>query len=93
MSWIFYALCVVALIYVILLAYEIKRAPLLPDNVPFLHDDYDDEADPTNKHISIFCSHCIKNIDGMYCNNGKHLRKIGDEMIEECKKENYFEAK
>jgi hypothetical protein len=88
-----YILGAIFLISTILILYEIKHAPLIPSDVPFLHDDYVKEVDPTKKYFSIFCDHCTKNIDGLYCNNGKHIRKIDKEMIEECKVENYFKAK
>ena len=75
----------------ILFFVEIKKAPVIDEREPFLHGDYDEKADPTEAYMSAFCAHCIKNIDGKFCNNGVHLRKLGDEMVETCKKEEYFE--
>ena len=71
---------------------EAKKAPLIDDSLPFLKGDYDEKADPTKAYTTIFCAHCKKNIDGKFCNNGVHLKKLGDEMVETCKKEGYFEA-
>jgi len=70
---------------VIILLYEIKNAPLVGD-------DYEN-IKPSDAYKKTFCDNCIKNIDGMYCNNGVHLRKIDDEMINICKKESFFEPK
>jgi len=69
----------------IILIYEIKNAPLVGD-------DYE-HIKTSDAYRKTFCDNCIKNIDGMYCNNGVHLRKIDDEMINICKKESYFEPK
>ena len=76
---------------IILFAVEIKKAPIIDERKPFLHGDYDEKVDPTEAYMTIFCAHCKKNIDGKFCNNGVHLRKLGDEMIESCKEEEYFE--
>ena len=93
MEWYWYLIIGWLGLSLILLIIEIKKAPLVDDKRPFLHDDYDPEKDPTAKYVSVFCNNCLKNLDGIYCNNGVHLRKIGDEMIEECEKEKYFEPK
>ena len=68
-----------------ILLYEIKNAPLVGD-------DYE-HIKPSDVYRKRFCDNCIKNIDGMYCNNGVHLRKMDDEMINICKKESFFEPK
>jgi hypothetical protein len=70
---------------------EAKKAPVIDDSLPFLHDDYDENKDPTFRHKKVFCEHCVKNLDGS-CNNGKKFGKIDDKMIELCKKEQFFEA-
>ena len=67
---------------VILVYVEAKKAPVIDERKPFLHDDYDEDLDPTKKYMSVFCQHCVK-----------HFKKINDEMVETCKKEEYFEVK
>lgn len=93
MGLIWYFVGAVVIGFAILVFVEIKDAPVIDDRAAFLHDDYDEDLDPTLKYKKVFCDHCIKNLDGIYCNNDKHLRKIGDEMVEICKKEEYFEVK
>ena len=81
-------LIVLGVIFAISLAiilYEIKNAPLVDDNY--------ESINPGDTYRKTFCGHCLKNIDGIYCNNGVHLRKMDDEMISICKKESYFEPK
>ena len=91
MNWILYFIIVWLVLCVILACVEVRKAPIIDDSLPFLNGDYDEKADPTEAYMSTFCAHCIKNIDGKFCNNGVHLRMLGDEMIEACKKEGYFE--
>jgi len=81
-------LIVLGVIFAVSLAiilYEIKNAPLVDDNYEYIN--------PSDTYRKTFCNHCLKNIDGIYCNNGVHLRKMDDEMINICRKENYFEPK
>ena len=92
MGLIWYIIAAWVIVCVILVYVEVKKAPVIDERKPFLHDDYDEDLDPTKKYMSVFCQHCAKNLDG-YCNNGKYFRKIGDEMVEICKKEEYFEVK
>lgn len=73
---------------IVLFFKEIKKAPMVDDSKPFLHDDYDPEKDPTEKFKTTFCNNCIKKLD-WHCNNGTHFGK----MIELCKKESLFEPK
>jgi hypothetical protein len=68
-----------------IILYEIKNAPLVGDDYEYIN--------PSDAYRKSFCDYCLKNIDGIYCNNGVHLRKINDEMINICKKESYFEPK
>jgi hypothetical protein len=75
----------------ILFFVELKKAPVIDERELFLRGDYDEKADPTKTYITVFCTHCKKNIDDKFCNNGIHLRKLGEEMVETCKKEEYFE--
>ena len=72
-----------------ILLYEIKNAPLVGDT--YLEDSYK-HTNSDDTFQDTFCKHCAKNIDGLYCNNGVHLRKIGNEMINICRKESYFEV-
>jgi hypothetical protein len=81
-------LIVLGVIFAVSLAiilYEIKNAPLVGD--------YHEHINPSDTCKKTFCDYCLKNIDGIYCNNGVHLRKIDDEMINICKKENFFKPK
>lgn len=73
-----------------LFLYEIKRAPLVDDTQPFLHDDCDFSNSPVDEFKSIFCEHCLYNLDNR-CNNGYHFGKINEEMIKTCKEKHYFE--
>ena len=68
-----------------IILYEIKNAPLVDDDYEYIN--------PSDAYKKTFCDNCLKNIDGMYCNNGVHLRKMDDEMISICKKKSYFEPK
>ena len=68
-----------------IILYEIKNAPLVDDDYEYIN--------PSDAYKKTFCDNCLKNIDGMYCNNGVHLRKMNDEMINICKKESYFKPK
>ena len=70
---------------IIIAFFEIKNAPLVGDNYEYIN--------PNDIYKKKFCDYCLKNIDGIYCNNGVHLRKMDDEMINICKKESYFEPK
>ena len=92
MGLIWYFVGVVVIVFAILVFVEIKDAPVIDERKSFLYDDYDEDLDPTKKYVSVFCQHCAKNLDG-FCNNGKHFTKIDDEMVEICKKEEYFEVK
>ena len=83
----------VILVSVIIFGYEIKHAQLIPDDVPFLDGDYNPYLEPDENFKKVFCKNCLKNIDGVFCNNGKHFGKVGSDMIQECKKEHYFDPK
>ena len=93
MEIVWYALITLLIISLVLVFIEAKKAPLIDDSKPFLHDDYDPRLDPSKSFKSVFCEHCTKNIDGIYCNNGVQLSKMDDQMFDMCKKEGYFEAK
>ena len=93
MGWYWYLIIAWLVISLTLLVYEIKKAPVVDEKLPFLNGDYDMYNDPTKNHKEALCKNCLKNIDGIYCNNGKHLKKIGDDMVAECIKEQYFEPK
>lgn len=88
-----YIMVAIFLIALVLIYIEIKKAPLVDSSVPFLHDDYDENGDPTRKYINVFCKHCAKSLDEYYCKNGKNSMMIGDAAVEKCKKESLFEPK
>ena len=91
MIWLWYLFIAWMVICIVLVYVEVRKAPIVDDKMPFLHDDYDENKDPIEKYKEVFCEHCIKNVTG-FCNNGKHLSRIGEDMINMCKKEQLFEA-
>lgn len=82
-------LCVVAVIILVSLGiflYEIKHAPLIDDNQPFLHGDYDE----INKHCDTFCKNCIFFDKIAMCLHGDNLGQIDNHTIHKCNRESLF---
>lgn len=72
---------------ILIIVYEIKKAPLVDDSYSFIDEDY------AKNYENSFCSNCkyFDNYD--MCLLSKNFGAITYESIGKCKKESYFEPK
>ena len=82
-----YIFIILIIIYFGIAIYEVKNAPLIDSEHQTINEEKSSEHFKNN-----FCNNCLKRIDG-FCNNGVKFVKINDEIIELCKKRNFFEPK
>ena len=83
-------LCIFAVSFIIIL-YEVKVAPIIPDDQPFLHDDYDPSKDKTLEFKKKYCLKC-KFYDKVSCCLHEHnIGEIEDKKVCNCIENGYFE--
>lgn len=72
---------------ILIIVYEIKKAPLVDDSYSFIDEDY------AKSYENSFCSNCkyFDNYD--VCLLSKNFGAITYESIGKCKKRSYFEPK
>jgi hypothetical protein len=83
-------LCIFMVSFIIIL-YEAKRAPIIPDDQPFLHDDYDPSKDKIVGFKEKYCAKC-KFYDKVSCRlYTSNIGKIMDRNICICIEKGFFE--
>ena len=80
---------VIFLMCCVLFTIEIKIAPFIDENKPFLWDDFEEE----NHYSKIFCKNC-KFFDGTaMCLNEHNFGQISHGKIKSCEEKSLFEVK
>ena len=85
-------LCIFMVSFMILL-YEARRAPIIPDDQPFLHDDYDPSKDKIVGFKEKYCAKCKFYDKVSCCLHTSNIGKIMDRNICICIEKGFFEPK
>ena len=86
-----FVLLMAFIISFIVLMFEVKKAPLIPGDQPFLYGDYDLKKDPVLDFERKYCTNCKYYDKESCCLHNSNVGKIKNENICKCIENGFFE--